>query len=66
MSLLLLDTVIIAIGSWLTKEVVNYLMLLLLSVKYICLRRADMRNNANCTCNFVQCPIKTGCQGRSV
>lgn len=44
MSLLLLDTVIIAIGSWLTKEVVNYLMLLLLSVKYICLRRADMSN----------------------
>lgn len=44
MSLLLLDIVIIAIGSWLTKEVVNYLMLLLLSVKYICLRRADMSN----------------------
>lgn len=44
MSLLLLDTVIIALGSWLTMEVVNYLMLLLLSVKYICLRHAEMSN----------------------
>lgn len=42
MSLLLLDTFIIALGSWLTKQVVNYPMLLLLRVKYICLRRVDM------------------------
>lgn len=67
MSLLLLDTVIIALGSWLTKEVVNYLMLLLLSVKYICLRRADMSNTEIMLMILVSLfSVQTGCQGRSV